>query len=155
MKQSIRYQGAIIRDSHILLIQHREHVTGRTYWVLPGGKREPHETEEACVRREMLEETHLDVVVEGLLLDEVGVPLGFYQRLKTYSCRTGRGEPRPGFEPEEEAAQQYAIAEARWFDLRNPSQWEAELKDSPFTLPLVHRLRVALGYAGESSTSSN
>jgi ADP-ribose pyrophosphatase YjhB (NUDIX family) len=52
-----RYQGAIIKDDKILLIKHTEHESGRSYWVIPGGGREADETEMACVRREMLEET--------------------------------------------------------------------------------------------------
>jgi hypothetical protein len=31
-----RYQGAIIKDHHLLLLRHLEHVTKRTYWVFPG-----------------------------------------------------------------------------------------------------------------------
>jgi ADP-ribose pyrophosphatase YjhB (NUDIX family) len=153
MKQTIRYQGAIIRDDHILLIKHCEHATGHTYWVLPGGKRESLETEKACVQREMLEETQLAVRVERLLLDDVGVPLGLYMRLKTYLCKIISGEALPGFEPEKEAAQQYAIAEVQWFDLRNPNEWKAQLESSPFTLPLLQRVRGVLGYSVENSIS--
>jgi ADP-ribose pyrophosphatase YjhB (NUDIX family) len=151
MKRTIRYQGAIIRDDHILLIKHREHATGRTYWVIPGGGRESHETEEACVQREMREETQLDVTVERLLLDEVGIPCGVYKRLKTYLCKVVNGDAQPGYEPEVEAAQQYAITEVRWFDLRYPGEWEAHVKSNPFTFPLLQRIRAVLGYSGESA----
>ena len=48
-----RYQGAIIKDDQILLIKHTEHASGRSFWVIPGGGREPGETEMACVAREM------------------------------------------------------------------------------------------------------
>jgi ADP-ribose pyrophosphatase YjhB (NUDIX family) len=68
--RTIRYQGAIQLSDHLLLIKHREHADGRTYWLLPGGGRENGETEEACFIREIGEETHLDVAVERLLLDE-------------------------------------------------------------------------------------
>ncbi len=68
MKRDIRYQGAILRDDLILLIKHREHATGHSYWLLPGGGREDKESEENCIRREMREETHLSVKVERLLL---------------------------------------------------------------------------------------
>jgi 8-oxo-dGTP pyrophosphatase MutT (NUDIX family) len=147
MKRLIRYQGAILRDGHILLILHREHSTGRAYWIIPGGGIEPEETEEACVRREMLEETSLEVAVESLLLDEPSVPAGVYERLKTYLCRPLSGEPSPGYEPEVEAAQMYAIAEVRWFDLGDPGSWDAVMRADPFTFPLVQRIRAALGYA--------
>ncbi len=57
--RTIRYQGAIIRDDHLLLIKHREHESGREYWILPGGGRESDESEEDCVKRELQEETGL------------------------------------------------------------------------------------------------
>ncbi len=146
MQRTIRYQGAIVREDYILLIQHREHETGRTYWLLPGGGREPGETEEDCVLRELREETQLDVSVERLLLDEAGVPRGIYRRLKTYLCRVVGGNAQPGYEPEIEAAQLYAIAEVRWFDLRSCDKWDAQITDDPITFPLLQRIRAALGY---------
>ena len=154
MSRLIRYQGAIVQDDQILLIMHREHSTGRAYWVIPGGGRELGETEEACVQREMLEETSLDIVVERLLLDEPGVPNGVYKRFKTYLCKVVKGEPQPGYEPEVEAAQNYAIVEVRWFDLRDPNSWESKMRDDPFTFPTVQRIRAVLGYEIESSDRS-
>ena len=148
-----RYQGAIVKDHHILLIKHQEHAAGYSYWVIPGGSREPGETEEDCVQREMFEETGLVVTVERLILDEEGIPLGIYKRLKTYLCRVIRGEARAGFEPEARAAQEYAICEVRWFDLNNPHKWEDDLKSSPFILPLIHRIRIALGYSANSTVA--
>ena len=147
MSRLIRYQGAIIQDDQILLIQHCEHDTGRAYWVIPGGGREPGETEEACVQREILEETSLDIVVERLLLDEPSVPNSVYKRHKTYFCKIVKGEAKPGYEPEVEAAQKYAIVDVRWFDLRDPSVWEAKLREDPFTFPLLQQIRAVLGYA--------
>lgn len=44
MIRDIRYQAAIIHNRQILLIQHREHASGRSYWLLPGGGREAKET---------------------------------------------------------------------------------------------------------------
>ena len=52
MTPRIRYQGAIIRNQHILLLKQIEHASGRSYWQIPGGGIEPHETEEQCVQRE-------------------------------------------------------------------------------------------------------
>ena len=146
MKRDVRYQGAILRDDAILLVKHREHESGRSYWLLPGGGREGGESEEECIRREMQEETHLSVKVERLLLDEPDHPLGAYERLKTYLCHAATGTPRPGHEPEVEAAQEYAIAEVRWFDLRSPTGWDAELRDDQITYPLLQRIRAVLDY---------
>jgi ADP-ribose pyrophosphatase YjhB (NUDIX family) len=146
MNRTIRYQGAIIQDDQLLLIQHREHASGRTYWILPGGGREAGESEEDCVRREMFEETGLKIAVERLLMEDADLPEGIYQRYKTYLCRVISGEAKPGYEPEEEAASWYAITQVRWFDLRDPVSWLGELEQDKFTLPLVQRIRSVLGY---------
>ena len=147
MGRIIRYQGAIIRNDHILLIKHREHASGDDYWVIPGGGREDGETEEECIKREMKEETHLNVTVEQLLLDEPGHPGGVYKRLKTYLCIPMPGEAHPGHEPEFEAAENYAITEVGWFDLRDEMAWGAKVITDPFTYPLLQRIRTALGYS--------
>ncbi len=62
--------GRVIRDAHILLIQHRHHASGHSYWLLPGGGLEGDETPEGCVQREVREETHLHVEVGQHLLDD-------------------------------------------------------------------------------------
>ena len=98
MHRNIRYQGAIIRGDHILLVKHTEHKDGQSYWIIPGGGREADETED-CIRREMLEETGLKVKIKRLLLDEATEAKGIYSRHKTYLCRADDGVARPGYEP--------------------------------------------------------
>src|SRR5262245_10940479 len=102
MNGRIRYQGAVIQDDHLLLIQHREHASGRTYWLLPGGGIEAEETPTECVQREVHEETHLQVQVLRLLCDDPDIPGGAYHRLHTYLCHVLEGEAQPGYEPEVE-----------------------------------------------------
>jgi 8-oxo-dGTP diphosphatase len=70
LNRHTRYQGAIVRDHHILVLKQRIFPIGRVCWIFPGGGIEPGETEEECVKREMKEETNLDVEVKRLLLDE-------------------------------------------------------------------------------------
>ena len=141
-----RYQGAIIKDNKILLILHKEHEAGRSYWVMPGGGREMGETEIACVVREMWEETNLEVSVKRLLF-ETSLPHEYtYATLKTYLCHVVSGQASPGYEPEEEAAALYAIAKVAWFDLRSEENWEASLIDDPFTYPVLQEVRRELGY---------
>jgi RimJ/RimL family protein N-acetyltransferase/8-oxo-dGTP pyrophosphatase MutT (NUDIX family) len=141
----IRYQGVIVRDHQILLIRLLEHAEGRSYWLIPGGGIEAGESEEACVQREMREETHLDVRVIRLLLDEPGIPGGVYQRLKTYLCEILRGEASPGYEPEVEVG--YSIEEVGWFDLRDAMTWGDQVVEDPITYPLLQRIRTALDYS--------
>ena len=146
MQRTIRYQAAIIRDHHVLLIQHRHHASGYSYWVLPGGGLEGDEAPEACVQREVREETYLHVEVGQHVLDDPDMPGGSYQRLHTYLCHVIDGEAQPGLEPEVEAAEEYAITAVRWLDLRQPAAWGMNLRSEPVTYPLLQRLRAALGY---------
>ena len=141
-----RYQGAIIRDHRILLIRHCENKTGRSYWIFPGGGIEPGETEEDCVRREMKEETNLDVRVVSLLLNEPNPSKRSYRSRKTYLCVSNTGEASPGIEPEPDAASWYSIAEVKWFDLHDESSWDTELITDPLTYNQLQRVRRKLGY---------
>ncbi len=148
MDRTVRYQGAILRGDHLLLIKHREHASGRSYWLLPGGGLEPPETEEACVIREMQEETHLQVRVERLLLDDFIESKRGYKRYKTYLCRVEDGEAQPGYEPEESASSIYGIVEVGWFDLCHPETWDELARNDAITFPFLQRILVSLGYQG-------
>jgi 8-oxo-dGTP diphosphatase len=140
--QRIRYQAAILRGHHILLVQHRNHADGRAYWLLPGGGRETGETEEECVRREMREETGLEVRVECLLL--AASPVEEHSHRKTYHCTIIAGEAQPGYEPEPEVAAIYAIAAVRWLDLDDESAWGEEVTSDRFTYPELKAIQAAL-----------
>jgi ADP-ribose pyrophosphatase YjhB (NUDIX family) len=146
MPRHTRYQGAIVQNGHILLIMHRQNLSGRSYWVIPGGGIEQGESEEECVRREVKEETNLNVRIERLLVDEPGHPDGVYKRRKTYLCRIISGQASPGYEPEPEAAADYSIVEVRWFDLSDDASWGDLLRSDPYTFPQVVNLRKLLGY---------
>lgn len=145
MRQT-RYQAFIVRGDHVLLIKHKVHASGKEYWLLPGGGREPGETEEACVARESLEETNLSVRVEFLLLDEPITSDHGYSRRRTYLCTPVSGEAAPGYEPEVEAAERYAISDVAWFDLRTMDGWDPLLIEDPYTYPQLRRARRRLGY---------
>ena len=146
MTLSIRYQGAIIRDHHILLLKQIEHASGRSYWQIPGGGIEPDETEEQCVQREMLEETGLEVQVDSLLLDEPSPPGAIYRRWKTYRCSILAGEARPGSEPEAVYANAYSFTEVGWFDLRHPATWNGQLESDSYISAWLQRIQAVLGY---------
>jgi ADP-ribose pyrophosphatase YjhB (NUDIX family) len=55
---------AVIFDQERVLLAHRRDID---WWNLPGGGMEPDETVEEAMRREVREETGLDVVVERLI----------------------------------------------------------------------------------------
>ena len=142
----MRCQGAILQDHHILLIQHREHVSGRSYWLLPGGGLEAGEDEIQCVRREMKEETCLEVQVERLLMESLG-PSGRIER-RTYLCRILSGEAQPGYEPEPEVSAIYGINAMQWLDLCDEAAWDEAVCSDRYTYPELKQLQALLGYAG-------
>ncbi len=145
-ERDIRYQGAIIRDHHLLLIKHRENESGRGYWIFPGGGIEPGETGEDCIIREMKEETNLEVRIVSLILDELSHPNSVYRSFRTYLCESDMGEASPGFEPEPDAANWYSITEVKWFDLQDETRWDPELIADPYTHDQLQRVRKKLGY---------
>ena len=129
-----RYQGAIVRDHHILLLFVREDWGDgpREFWLLPGGGREPGETAEEAVRREMLEETKLEVRVERLLLDRPphSSDGGPYKQILTFFCTPLGGEAAAGVEPEA-SPEEWLILDIGWFDLRDEKDWgESDPKGS-------------------------
>lgn len=144
MDEIVRYQGLVLDGTRVLLIKHQEHNHGRAYWLLPGGGRDPGESEEECVRREMLEETHLEVRVERLVLETLNVFEDARQYCKTYLCSVVSGEPAPGYEPEEVASSKYAISEVGWFDLVDEATWNDLIRADPITRSVLRKLRAVL-----------
>ena len=63
----IRATAVRIEDDQILLVQQRVTESLDRRWSLPGGTLECGETLEACVKREVREETGLEVEVDSLL----------------------------------------------------------------------------------------
>jgi ADP-ribose pyrophosphatase YjhB (NUDIX family) len=145
MQRPVRYQGAIVQDDCVLLIRFRDPQSERTFWLVPGGGREHGETEEECVRREMHEETNLEVFVERLLLEHED-PGGVYPCLKTYLCRVVSGAPSPGYEPGPPIPDGYGIIETGWFHLGQPETWNAEVQQDSITCSMLRSIQKALGY---------
>ena len=139
MDRTTRYQAAILRDDHILLLKHQFTDT-YACWEIPGGGRVEGEGEAECISREVREEAGLVVNVEGLLVDGPSHPHTFYQRFRVYRC-TPLGEPCLGV-----TAAQENILEARWFDLRDDSQLSSDIINSAITCTVLDRIRQALGY---------
>ena len=144
--RSVRYQGAIIKDAHILLIRWRDLEPDRSFWVIPGGGREPGESVKECIVREMCEETNLEVEAGRMLLDEPSHDGAQYMTTRTYRCQVVRGVAGAGHEPEDPRPEGYGIVEVRWFDLRDEQDWEPLLTEDRITYPQLQKLRALLGY---------
>ena len=143
MSRHTRIQGLIIKDHKILLIRGYEIQTGISFWVIPGGHREAGESEEECLVREMREETHLEVRVEKLLIEQAFPLDGPNAVYKSFLCTPIGGQLRPGSEPEDD---NFEIAALRWFDLRDEKSWSINLKKDPYTYPQLLNIRKILGY---------
>ena len=142
--RTTRIQAAIVEEGQILLLQVRAARLSRAFWVIPGGGREPGESDEACVRREVREETHLEVRVDRLLFSEGTVPGDLYLRTRTYHCIPIGGQARPGSEPELEEDNLITIAAVRWFPLFDESLWYPDLLKDSITAPLLRCVGRAL-----------
>lgn len=138
-----RYQAAILDSDRLLLIQVRDHRLGKTFWLIPGGGREQGESEEACVRREVREETHLEVRVERLLFEAPNSPEDIYEYrwTKTYLCRPISGEARPGEEPEMVAQNLAQILAVKWIPLWEEAEWGRDITNDPITYTNLQRIR--------------
>ena len=98
MNAVVRAVGAVIVDGEdrILLIQ-RGHEPSAGRWTLPGGRLEPGECDADALRREVREETGLDVDVGRLAgtLERSG-PRGTTYAINDYVCRVTGGTAYAG-----------------------------------------------------------
>lgn len=87
---------ALIRDARRFLIAQRlESDSFGSLWEFPGGKKNPEETFEQCVAREVKEEIGIEVAVHEKLMD---LRRDYRERtiwLNFYLCSPVSGEPRP------------------------------------------------------------
>lgn len=87
--------GLIFRNGKLLIAQRHPDAHLGSLWEFPGGKREPRETFEQCLQRELHEELGVEVIV-GELFESV--THSYPERvvlLKFFLCQLAQGEPQP------------------------------------------------------------
>ncbi len=86
--------GIVYRHGLLLITQRRpqDHLGG--LWEFPGGKRQPEESDEDCLRRELMEELGIEVEVKELLETITHEYPEKAVRLKFFRCLWRRHEPR-------------------------------------------------------------
>jgi mutator protein MutT len=87
--------GLVFRDGKLLITRRvaGAHLGG--LWEFPGGKREPQETFEQCLHRELREEVGIEVQIEQLIQ---AITYHYPERsvdLRFFRCRWLRHQPRP------------------------------------------------------------
>ena len=122
--------GLIFRAGKLLITQRHADAHLGGLWEFPGGKREPNETFEQCLARELKEELGIQVVVGGLFEQ---VKHAYPEKtvvLEFFLCRIERGEPQP-----------LGCAAVKWVQLAELSQHEFPAADAR----LLEKIRLTPG----------
>jgi 8-oxo-dGTP diphosphatase len=90
--------GAVILESGRLLLVQRGHPPAAGRWSLPGGRVEPGESDAEAIRREVREETRLEVDVRSVLgrVELPGRHPGEIYDVRDHACRIVSGTPIAG-----------------------------------------------------------
>ena len=85
----------VFRDGKLLITQRQANAHLGGLWEFPGGKREPNETFEGCLARELREELGIEVIVGELVESLTHAYPEKTVHLKFYRCRWKEHEPQP------------------------------------------------------------
>ena len=87
--------GLVFRNGKLLITKRYDDAHLGGLWEFPGGKREPNETFEECVVRELREELAIEVVVGALMESVTHEYPGKTVHLKFFLCDWKENEPQP------------------------------------------------------------
>ena len=85
--------GLVFHEGRLLITQRPTTGHLANLWEFPGGKREPDETFEECLRRELREELAIEIETGALLADLEHAYAEKTVRLKFFRCRWVGGTP--------------------------------------------------------------
>ena len=82
----------IEKDGHVLAAQRGPAMETPSKWEFPGGKIEPHESPEECLRRELLEELDVEIVILRSLDPTIHSYPAFTIMLYPFVCAIAKGK---------------------------------------------------------------
>ena len=133
MVREFACDGIIIKGNRILLIK-RAAEPGKGEWAIPGGRIDENEDAVGCLKREMKEETNLDIepiAFVGIYSDPKRDPRGVIAA--AYLCKVVGGELQHGDD----------AGDAKWFELdKLPKLWADHGKMVRDALSLRDRLKL-------------
>jgi ADP-ribose pyrophosphatase YjhB (NUDIX family) len=143
-KRDTRVQIVIVENGRYILLKHLAKKENTTFWGLPGGGREPHETDEEAAIREALEETGLDVQLLPIKHEvQITGKTFIYNRIVTFMAFPVAGEAKTGSEPEESLYESYnySLIGLKWQVLDDDGDLETFTRRS--VEPVREMLRMA------------
>ena len=108
-KLRVRVNGLLVRDDALLLVKINAPTREEPLWMPPGGGLEFGETMEACLVREMEEETGLTVAVENLRYVSQFVEPPYHAVEFYFDCRETGGTRQLGSDPELQDGEQMLL----------------------------------------------
>lgn len=87
--------GLVFRDGRLLITKRYDDAHLGGLWEFPGGKREPSETFDECLVRELREELGIEVVVGTLIESLTHEYPSKTVHLKFFNCQWRQNEPQP------------------------------------------------------------
>ncbi len=95
MERPLVAVGAVIMDNNSVLLVRRKNPPGEQTWAIPGGKVEYGETLEMAIKREIKEETGLEIKVEEPLAIVEIISEGFHYVIIDFKAKIERGKVSP------------------------------------------------------------
>lgn len=103
-KLRVRVCGLCVENNQLLMVNHAG-ITAGDFWAPPGGGLQFGETVEACLKREFLEETGLDIEIQDLLFTCEVIRLPLHAVEMFFTTKVKHGKLMRGIDPEMEQGQ--------------------------------------------------
>ena len=123
-KLRVRVCGICIQNDKLLLVRHGSTVNNTAFWAPPGGGLQYGETLQACLKRELQEETGLEVQVERFLFINEFLQPPLHAVEFFFEAKITGGVLSTGTDPEAATGEQL-IEHVQWLKLK-------ELQAIPF-----------------------